>query len=358
MKIITRYFTTEFIKYFFSCLIIFTFLYLVIDFIQKIDDFSEAEAKAGLIFLYFIYKIPRIIVEMMPVAALISGIVMTCLMKRSNEIMAMRASGLDIIRLSTTVLVLSLFLVAVSFLISEMVVPYTSSQGNRIWKIEVEGQDPAQFYGSGAIWYKSSRSIYWIRHFDGQKKIMRKPSFYFFDDQFTLKKRIHGINGTWQDGAWIIEDGMIQELQPDGNYDLKKFDKLRLDITETPEVFIRGVKTPDDMSIFELRNFTEKLLKEGYDNTRYLVEFHIKMSFPFISLVLVLTGIPIALSINKGGIPLAVATGVALCLLYIISFGFSRSLGLAGILPPIFSAWSSNLIFLLFGIYLTMNIKR
>lgn len=358
MKIITRYITYEFLRYFASCLFIFLFLYLVIDFIQKIDNFSEAEVSAGFAFLYFIYKIPRIIVEMIPVAALISTIGMLCLMKKNNEIMAMRACGIDILRVSGIVIIISICLIVASFLISETIVPHTISQSNKIWKVEVEKQDPEQFYGSSEIWYRSSGSIYWIQYFDSKNNTMRKPSFYFFDDHFSLKKRIHGKMGTWEDGSWIIEDGILQESLPDGDYSLKNFEKMRLNIPETPEVFVRGVKTPEDMSLLELKNFSEKLRKEGYDNTGFLVDYYIKISFPFISLILILIGIPVALNISRGGIPLAVSIGVALCLLYLISFGLSRSLGLAGILPPIFSAWSANLIFLLFGIYLIMNIER
>ena len=187
---------------------------------------------------------------------------------------------------------------------------------------------------------------------------MQKPSFYFFDNRFNLKERIHADNGTWKDGSWTVENGIIQEFQPNGSYELRKFRKLKLDISETPEVFIRGVKNPEDMNIIQLKRFSDKLYKEGYDNTRYLVDFYIKISFPFISLILVIIAIPIALNIGRGGVPLAVSIGIALCLLYIICFSFSRSLGLAGILPPAFSAWSANLIFLLLGIYMTMNTER
>ena len=358
MKIITRYITYEFIRYFILCLIIFLFLYLVIDVTGKIDNFGEAGVSAGLAAIYFLYKIPRVIVEMMPIASVISAIILICLMKKNNEIMAMRASGIDIIRRTGTIIILSVCLVIVSFLISEIAVPYTISKSNKIWKIEVEKLDPGRFYGSSDLWYKSPDSIYWIKHFDGKKNTMQRPSFYFFNDQFILKKRIHGNKGIWKDGTWTIEDGIIQELQPDGNYSWKKFKRLRLDIPEPPEVFARGVKDPEDMSIFQLKRFSKKLLKEGYDNTKYQVDYYVKTSFPFITLVLVLIGIPVALNIGKGGVPLAVSIGVAVCLFYMICFSIFRSLGFAGILPPVFSAWAANLIFFMFGIYLTMNVDR
>jgi lipopolysaccharide export system permease protein len=83
-----------------------------------------------------------------------------------------------------------------------------------------------------------------------------------------------------------------------------------------------------------------------------------KLAFPLISAVLALIAVPIALGTRRGGIPLAVTLGVAVCFLYQISMYFSRTLGLSGTLPPLLSAWTANLIFSLFGIYLIMCVKK
>jgi lipopolysaccharide export system permease protein len=56
--------------------------------------------------------------------------------------------------------------------------------------------------------------------------------------------------------------------------------------------------------------------------------------------------------------PLAVCAAVGICFLYMLIFGFSRSLGLSGALPPFFSAWLANLVFFLFGLYLMMRVER
>jgi len=72
----------------------------------------------------------------------------------------------------------------------------------------------------------------------------------------------------------------------------------------------------------------------------------------------VLIGTPIALGERKGGTALAVTLGIALCFLYLVVLGVSRSFGFSGFLPPILSAWLANGIFFLFGIYLMSNVDR
>jgi lipopolysaccharide export system permease protein len=329
---------------------------MIIDFVGKIDNFMEASVSTGIIFSYFFFKTPHILIQMIPVATIIAVIVMLCLMKKNREIIALKACGFNIFRIFYTIITISLLIGFFTFLLSELIVPFTSSKSNEIWDIAVEKQDPKRFYGSDHIWYKSSDSIYWIRHFDIRDNIMESPTFYFFDKAFRLIKKIDGRKGVWVDGVWKIKEGIIQETKKDGGYKLTKFDELFLEISETPDTFVRAIKNPEDMSFRQLRRYSERVRLEGYDDTRYMVDANIKISLPFISMILAIIGIPVALGLKKGGTPLAVSIGVGVCFLYTVVSGVSRSLGLSGILPPILSAWSANIIFFFFGIYLIMNV--
>jgi len=197
-----------------------------------------------------------------------------------------------------------------------------------------------------------------MRRFDNNKQVMDSPSFYFFDNAFRLTKRIDGRRGVWENGKWKIEEGIIQEAKGDGTYHLARFDKLHLDIPETPETFVRGVKSPEEMSYWQLKRYAERVRQEGYDDTRYLVDMNIKIAFPFVCVILTVIGAPIALSLKKGGAPLALSIGMGVCFIYLFVLGFSRSLGLSGVLPPVLSAWLTNLAFILVGIYLMMHLEK
>ncbi|MBW1766971.1 MAG: LPS export ABC transporter permease LptG [Deltaproteobacteria bacterium] len=358
MRILSRYLTIEFFKLLLLCLITFVSIYLIIDFLQKIDNFFEAQASKSVMMSYFLHKAPFIIVQMLPPASLISAVIMFCLMKKNNEINAVKACGLNIFRLSQPVIMASLLIGIAIFLFSEIIVPYASSRSNKIWNIEVEKQDPTRFYGSNQIWYKGSDSIYWMMRFDNEKKIMERPTFYFFDKAFRLIKRIDGRRGFWENGKWRIENGVIQEARKDGGYEFEKFMELYLQIPETPETFVRAVKRPEEMSYWELKRYTKKVRQEGYDETGYLVDMNVKVAYPFISLIFVLIGIPIALGVKKGGMPLAVSIGMGICFLYMFTLGLSRSLGLSGVLPPVLAAWLANLIFFFLGVYLMLHVER
>jgi lipopolysaccharide export system permease protein len=358
MKILSGYLLREFFRLLLFCEGIFLFLFLTVDFLQKIDNFIEASVPRGTMMLYFAYKVPYVAMSMLPPAALISVIVLFSGMQKRNEITALKASGLSALKLCRTILAASVFIVAGLFVFSETVVPHTSSESNRIWNVDVQKRDPGLFYGQNEIWYRSPSAIYWIRRFDAKEKTMVHPTLYFFDEAFRLLRRIEGRRGTWKQGIWVIEDGTLLEPGKDQVFNIRSFDTYPLEISETPETFTKGTRKPEEMSYWQLKRYAEMVGREGYNNTRYLVDMHIKVAFPFIVLVLLMIGMPLALKLKKGGIALAVSLGMAVSFLYLLTLGISRSLGLSGVLSPLLSAWLANIVFSLLGLYLMIQLEQ
>lgn len=359
MNILSRYIIKEFFKIFLFCLALFVALYVVIDFVQKVDNFIEAEVSQGVMVSYFFYKLPFIIWQMLPPALLISIVILFSLMKKKREIQAIMASGMNIYIVFRLVVIVAFFISIGLFLFSETVVWPANAKFNHIWLYEVENRDPGKYYyGRDHIWYKGENRIYWIWSFDQEHDVMERPTFYFFDDAFRLVRRVSGRKASWQGGVWRVEDGAEQALGEDGEYHVKRFNQRVMDLPETPETFVRPIRHPEEMSYWQLKRYAQKVRQEGYDNTRYLVDMHIKTAYPWILLIMVMIGIPIALIQKRVQTPLAVCAAVGICFVYMLILGFSRSLGLSGALPPLLSAWLTNLVFFLFGLYLMMRVER
>ena len=356
MSILAKYFSKEFFK----LLLLFQFMlvsiYFIIDFIQKIPDFIERSIPMDMTLSYFLLKVPFIIIQTAPVATLLSVVLMFSLMEKRNEITAMKASGISIVQLSKPIGISSIFIAVAVFLFAELIVPYTSSRSNEIWYVDVRRKkERTRFYGHERIWYKGKDAIYCIESYNPEDKIMHDVTLYFFDDSFHLIKRIDALSGTWTEGKWKLREGMMQKANSEGEYDLERFNELDLELPEGPETFVRSVKKPEEMSYWQLKRYAKRVNLEGYDATTYLVDMNMKLAFPVINIVMVLLGIPIALRMKRRGTPLVVCVGIVGCFLYLLTLGFSRSLGLNGVLPPVLSAWLANIVFLFMGSYLILN---
>ena len=358
MPVFTKYLYKEFFKLLLLCLLAFISIYLMVHFFGKVDNFIEAEVPRDVIVRYLLYLLPYIAVQMLPPAVLIAVIIMFSLMKKNNEIMALKACGIKVFDFMRPVFFLGFLLSIALFLFSESVVPFSSSRANALWRIYVEKRSEAGIFGRDHIWYKSRNAIYWIARFDPQKKVMYEPTFYFFDRAFRLLKRIDGRVAVWNGNAWEVRNGITLTAGKNGGYALTRFKELYLKIPEKPETFAKEERQPEEMGYWLLKRFAEKIQEEGYDASRYFVELNIKLSFPFIVFVMVLLGAPIAILQKRGGTPVAIAMGVVACFLYLVVLGVSRSLGFAGILPPVLSAWLANGIFFFLGSFLILKLDQ
>ncbi len=355
MGILSRYLCKEFIKLFVVCQTLFVLLYVVIDFLQKIDNFLEAHTSQGIMLLFFVYKIPLIIVQMTPAAALISVTIMFSFMKRYNEIIALKSSGISVFRMSLPILMTAMGLSILVFIFSESVVPYASTKSNDLWDTKVKKHGQKRFYNRSNIWFKGEAGIYWIKHYDGNRMVMLDAVFYFMDHSFQLCQRIDAGKVWWTGKEWKAGQGIALQRGQNGDYRFKRFSEMIIQIPETPDAFLRTEKEPEEMSYWELKRYSEKTGMQGYDKTRYIVDLNAKPAFSMLSFIMVLVGIPIALKVNKGGAPLAVSIGIGISFVYILIHGVSQSLGYSGTLPPVFSAWLASALFFLLGIYLMMR---
>ena len=354
MKIITRYLFKEFFTLFIASLIIFLFIFLIIEFFGKIDNFLEANVPMRVVLRFFVLQIPFTVQQMIPPAVLISVMLMLGIMNKHNEILALKNCGINLFSLFFPLFVISLFIGIGSFFLSESIVPITRSKANAIWNIQVEKKNLQGAYKLSQFWYKGKGSIYQIRTYDIKKNLMEGFTIFVFDKNFNLTKRIDAKKATWAEGMWHLYDGLIQNIEPNGVRQSIRFTHHTIDLPENPQNFERSMKSPEEMSFWELKRYTRKLMQEGYDSIRGQVELNIKIAFPFISLVFTAVGIPLALRKRKGGIPLSITLAIGMSFLYLLTFGLSRSLALSQALPPILGAWLANLLFLLFGIYLML----
>jgi len=184
-------------------------------------------------------------------------------------------------------------------------------------------------------------------------------TFYFFDSQFNLTSRLDAEKVQWKNGMWFFYNGLSQSFRGEGNYTSYPFAEKTLILPETPEDFRVQEKGSEEMTYTELRSHIRKIQKEGYEATRYQVEKEIRLAFPFVCLIMALIGISMALRKEKGiGIAQGIVGSLAVTFIYWIFFGFSRSLGISGIFPPLWAAWASNLLFLMIGGYLLLTIRQ
>jgi lipopolysaccharide export system permease protein len=332
------------------------FIYLVVDFLEKIDDFLESDLPLTLIISFFVYKIPFIVAQITPVGLLLAILIAYGLMSKNNEIIALKSNGVSIYNLIKPALAIGCILSILLFFLSEIFVPITMNKANNIWIREIKKQ-PAVTSMEKNIWIKGDHLITHIKYYQPHNDTIFGITQNYFNDAFQLVRRIDAAKGTYTGDQWVLMDVIDQNLKKsDESYEIAFHDEWVGRIDFLPEDLEGMVKKSEEMNFIEMLDYIRKIEAEGYDASTYRVDLHAKTAFPLVCILMCFIGTGIAVrGKSKEGLPVSISYGLGIAFLFWVIYSFCLSLGYGGMLPPVIAAWASNFIFLCLGGILMLN---
>lgn len=356
MSILYKYITKQILKYFGIVLAFVVGIYVAVDFFERVDDFIEASQPFSKMMLFFALRIPFIVAQIMPICILMSVLIVFSLMSRSNEIVALKSSGIRIYYLFKPVFIIGCILGVLLFILSDVVVPITMAKANQIWFKEVRKKSTI-ITKEKNIWIKGNRSITHIKYFNPKNKIINGITFYKFDENFRLIRRIDAKKGIFNKGKWLLSELMEQVLDTEkGKYNITFHKNKTEQLNLLPEDLNRVAKKSEEMTFKELSTYIKKVEAEGYDATIYKVDLYAKIAFPFICVIMSMVGTGLAArGTMRESMPVVIAYGIGTAFIYWIFYSFCLSLGYGEMLPPGIAAWTANLAFFSFGALTLIN---
>jgi lipopolysaccharide export LptBFGC system permease protein LptF len=161
----------------------------------------------------------------------------------------------------------------------------------------------------------------------------------------------------WNGSSWVFENGWIRRLNPNGDPDYRPFDTLDFPDVDTPEYFKKEVRTASQMTYLELKRYVDELRQSGFDVTNLMVDLYRKLSFPLVSFIMVIIGIPFSFTTGRKGAFYGIGLCVAVGIIYWSTFELFEKLGGINRLSPLIAAWFPNLIFGSGGIWMMLRVK-
>jgi len=355
MKIIPRYILRHFFPIFTLALFSFVGLYLIIDFFEKVDDLLEKHVDLMDSCLYFLYKIPFIATQGIPMSVLLAALIALGILNRNRELIAMKAAGISGTYYASPILMAALVLSVIHFGVGETLARSASQKAQEIWQENVKHRKSSISWGHENLWFHGKDVIYEIRFYDPKNKTLENVSLFYLDPSFKLTQRLDARRIYWKDSQWVAEEGLLLTFTgPDT--DQRMFSEKTLDLHESPEDFASFESVPEELDFFSLYRYVARIRQDGYSATPYEVELQLRLAFPLTAFILSLLGITIALRQgHHGGI--AVGTGIAVLTasIYLAVLQTGCALATAGILPPLVGVWAGNIIFLTLVAYLWMK---
>lgn len=363
MNILKRYILSQFIKTYALTVGGLVGMFIVIDGFERLDEFVTKNADVSDFLIYYFLKIPFILSYMAPQSILVATVITLATLSRNNEFTAMKACGISVTGLTLPIIGFSGFL-ALSLVISnEFVTPVTSQKMNYIYNIKVRGAVDQSKQTRDRLWIRSGNGSIWnINYYDPVKFIMKGVSLYTFaPNRPDIRHRIDAESAFWNGQQWEFLNGYIRFLKPDGIDSTRYFKREIFPVLEKPADFKKLQKRPEEMSARYMFETIQKQEKEGLDSTRAWIDLHQKLSYPFISVVLALIGIPLSIrSSRKGGLLFCVWVSLITGFIFSFFYAMGISFGYKGVFSPAMAAWGPCVLFICIGFYmlLTMDSEK
>lgn len=360
MRILKSYLRREFLKFFTLILVGFLGLYLVVEFFERVDDFVEHHATWTSVLKYFAYKLPLIVFQVVPFAVLLATILTFCILSKNNEITAMKANGVALILIASPILALAFLVSGGIFVANEYLIPYTNRKHRYTFEVTIRKRQIPGLVRSSRIWYLGEDNTIWnIHHLDKARRKLNGVTLFRLNAESNVFQRIDATSATWEDGTWHFREVYIRDFHNDGSFRTEYFSERALPFAELPSEFAQIQKDPQEMNYAEIRRLVQEIRASGYEDARYAVEMNAKLATPLTAFIMALFGIPFSLRTGRhGGVFSGVALSVVVGFSYWIITSVSLALGYSGYLPPVLSAWSSNLLFSSSGLYLLLSVPQ
>ena len=357
-----KYILSGFLKILILVLAAFIVLFVLFTFFELLSDIVEQGISGWVVFDYFLYLIPHILVQMIPFSVLVAALVSFSLLTRTSQIVAMKSSGISLYRLSSSVLLAAFLLSAGSFMLQEYVLPSANQKQDDLRRV-IKGRNP-QTIRPTLKWMMGERDrIFHYNFFDDELNVFNRISVFDFDPRTLAVTRMVFAEKAWWDqtrSGWVFEGGWAQGFSHDRAQQsqfLAIDRKLIGSIEERPDYFKKEVRQSSKMSYRELGRYIDDLSRSGFDVVRLKVAWYGKLSFPLVSLTMAMIAIPFAFSTGKRGSLYGIGLSIVVGISFWVVQGFFEQIGSAGKLEPLLAAWAPNLVFGAGGLYLLFNVR-
>jgi LPS export ABC transporter permease LptF/LPS export ABC transporter permease LptG len=339
----------------------FVMLLLVFTLFELLGDILRNQVSPLLVGEYLLNVTPYFLYyPIAPMSMLLAVLVTFGLLQRSNEITAIKATGISLYRIIVPVLVAATVVGGVLFLSDQLYLPYSNKRQDALRNL-IKGRPAQTYLRPDRKWiFGENSTIYYYQFFDPDRNVFGSLSVFQFDPHtFQITHRVTAERAHWSESMsrWLFEQGWERTLSGSTIQNYHKYDVATFPVfAETPAYFKKEIKQSSEMSYDELRRYIHDLEQSGFDVVRLRVQLQKKIAYPLITLVMAVIAVPFALNAGKKGALTGVATAIGIGVVYWTVSGLFEAMGNLSQLPPAVAAWSPDLVFAFIGGYLILRI--
>lgn len=356
-KILDWYILRKFLGTYFMATLLFLAVIAMFDVTEKLDAFLTAPLKETVVD-YFASFLPFFAIQLSPLFVFISVIFFTTKMADNSEIIAMLASGVSYTRLLRPYLVGASIIAAITFVMSNYVIPPTNI--NRLNFTNKYVKNKAVTSGSNIQLEVSPGVI----AFMGRYEKNNNTGYSFSLDKYkglTLVSRLSARTArydTLKTYHWALTDYQIHEFNGEREK-ITKGSTLDTIITIEPRDFLISANDQETLTTPELTEYIEHQRNRGIGNLQaFEIEKEKRIASTLAAFILTLIGMSLSSRKVKGGMGINIGVGLVLSFSYILFSTITSTLAINDYTTAFIAMEIPNAVYLTIGILLFIRLCR
>ncbi len=240
--ILDDYVLRDFFLYLVLVLGAFMMLFLVFTVFDLLGDILRNQIPFLVVGDYLLSVAPFYLYSILPLGVLMAVLITFGLLHRSNEITAIKATGISIYRIVIPILVASTVLAGCLFLSDQFYLPYTNKRQDAL-RNEIKGKPAQTYLNPSRKWIFGQHSdIYYYQFFDSDHDQFGNLSVFQFDPAtFQLVRRISASSAHWEERLqrWICTQGWERQFQGSAMESYDNFDVKTFAVLSEPPVLLQ-----------------------------------------------------------------------------------------------------------------------
>ncbi len=336
-------------------------------------------------FLRFIgLQLPRMIVFALPMAVLFGCVQSFAALAKAGEIVAMHAAGMGLTRMLRAPLFCALLATLVVFYLQESLVPRLERDKDAILVAHMEQKTKS----GGAFRYEDPpseqgplKTLIQARSFDFKTRTLIKPRISFYDADHGMTRQISAQSARWSGHDWILHRVQSVSLTSDkgGGATMANFDSARVEFA-APAFLARSenslqrrldkgdflmVSIPEVLA-YRRRLEAQKRAARTEDERKSTTKavrtatfgLHEKIAAPLACLMFALVGVALGAQTKQRSDGGAMGLSLLVLVFYYVAWTWAATLGRAGALHPVVTAYFAVVVMGLGGAFLVRRAGR
>jgi lipopolysaccharide export system permease protein len=358
-KILDRYIFAELLAPFLISLSALCFVMLTKELLRLVELLVSKGVGFWAVLKVFLYLLPSFLVLTLPIAGIIASITAFSRLSYDKELVAMRAAGLSLFRLSRPVLVFSCLVFGLTLVLSQWGQPWTSVSMKKL-ALNLLREQITFALDKGVFNEPVPKMVVYASDSeDGDGK----GSIFIADERNPADARIivasdHALlsdAGSNQVGLRLLNGSIHSRLSDVDQYQQVSFSTYDLRVNLDQSLYASSEERPTREAILEKLNQTNW---QDPGALRRLMEHYKDLAFPTASLIFGMLGVPVGIVSKRSGRIGGFAVGVMIVIAYYVLNVLCEFLVTTWTLPPFAGAWLPNAVFVVVGIGLFYRVSR